>query len=289
MPATIYLNGEFLPKEQARLPADERGFFFGDGAYEATRAVEGRLFEWPRHATRLSRSLKELRIDQPLSSDEIEKISIELLQKNELAAGEASIYLQITRGAAPRAHAFPPEGTKPTVFLSATRLKLPHEQREQGIALITTPDIRWLRCDIKSVNLIPAVMAKQAAVEAGATEALFVRGGNITEGAHTNFFAVIVGKLRTHPAGNLILSGCTRDVVLELARELGIAVDETPIALEAAFGADECFITATTLDVMPAVSIDGRSIGNGRPGPVSRKLYEAFAARLYGKNARRAA
>lgn len=282
MSSIVYLNGEYLPRGEAKLSVDERGFFFGDGVYEVTRAVDGRLFESGRHLKRLARGLRELRLDPPISLDEIEAVSLELLRRNDITSGEGTVYLQITRGAAPRTHHFPPPGTPCTVFLSAQRFSLPTEKRANGIAVVTYPDIRWSRCDIKTVNLLAAVMAKQHAVDHGVFEAIFVRESAITEGSHTNVFGVIDGELRTYPSSNLILPGITRDVVLEVARELGVPVNETPFHIHHLPQLQEAFLTGTTTDVMPIVSIDGTPVGDGKPGKVSMALYDALAARIYG-------
>lgn len=282
MSSIVYLNGEYLPRSEAKLSVDERGFFFGDGVYEVTRAVDGRLFESGRHMKRLARGLRELRLDPPLSLDEIEAVSLELLQRNDITSGEGTVYLQITRGAAPRTHHFPPPGTPCTVFLSAQRFALPTEKRASGVSVVTYPDIRWSRCDIKTVNLLAAVMAKQHAVDHGVFEAIFVKESAITEGSHTNVFGVIDGELRTYPASNMILPGITRDVVLEVARELGVAVNETPFHIHHLPQLQEAFLTGTTTDVMPIVSIDGTPVGDGKPGKVSMALYDALAARIYG-------
>lgn len=277
---TVYLNGSFLPRDQAKLSVDDRGFFFGDGVYEVTRAVNGRLFEPDRHQSRLARGLRELRIDPRISLDELFDHHTRLLQENGLEAGEAYVYLQITRGAAPRTHHFPPAGTPATVFLSATQFVPPNEQRAKGVPAVTYPDYRWSRCDLKTVNLLPAVMAKQHAVDHGAFESVFVRDAAITEGSHTNVFGVIDGELRTYPNSNYVLPGVTRDVVVEIARELRFHVSEAPIFVHEIAALDEMFLTGTTSDVMPIVSLDGKPIGNGKPGPTTMALYGALASRL---------
>lgn len=282
MSSVVYLNGEYLPRSEAKLSVDERGFFFGDGVYEVTRAVDGHLFESARHMKRLARGLKELRLTPSVSLEEIEAISLELLRRNDITSGEGTVYLQITRGAAPRTHHFPPAGTPCTVFLSAGRFTLPTDKRATGVAVVTYPDIRWSRCDIKTVNLLGAVMAKQYATDHGAFESLFVKESAVTEGSHTNVFGVIDGELRTYPSSNLILPGITRDVVLELAREIGVPVNETPFHIHHIPDLQECFLTGTTTDVMPIASIDGKAVGDGKPGKVTMALYDALAARLYG-------
>lgn len=280
MSGIVYLNGQFLPRAEARLSVDDRGFLFGDGVYEVTRAVQGQLFEWDRHARRLERGLRELRLTAGIGTDELQEIHLRLLRDNALLEGQATVYLQITRGAAPRTHHFPPAGTPATVFLSATGFTPPNEQRARGVAAVTYPDYRWSRCDLKTVNLLPSVMAKQHAADHGAFESIFVRNAVITEGSHTNVFGVIDGELRTYPNSNYVLPGVTRDVVVEIARELGVPVSETPIYVHEVPRLQELFLTGTTSDVMPIATLDGKPVGNGAPGPVASGLYRALAARL---------
>ena len=276
----VYLNGQFLPRSEAKLSVDERGFFFGDGVYEVTRVVRGRLFEWDRHAKRLARGLRELRIDAGIDLDTIRSLQERLVRENGILEGQGTVYLQITRGAAPRTHHFPPAGTPATVFLSATSFVPASEVRARGVAVTTYPDYRWSRCDLKTVNLLPAVMAKQFASDHDAFESIFVREAVITEGSHTNVFGVLGGEVRTYPNSNYILPGITRDVVIELAHELSIPVSETPIYLHEVATLEECFLTGTTSDVMPVVTIDGKPVANGRPGAITMRLYEALAQRL---------
>ena len=278
----VYLNGAFVPKAEAHLPVDDRGFLFGDGIYEVTRAVDGRLFELDRHLERLRNGAAALAL--PLTDAmvaELPAIWERLLAANGLTVGEAMVYLQVTRGAAPRTHQFPPAGTPPTIFASASALLPPDAVRARGAAIVTQPDIRWARCEIKSVNLLPNVLAKQAAAEAGAFEAVFVReDGTVTEGAQTSAFAIIDGVLRTHPLTPRILPSVTRAVVLELARELGIPTREAAFDRDAMLAAEEVFVASTTADVMPVVRIDGQPVGGGAPGPLTRALADAIAARL---------
>jgi D-alanine transaminase len=281
MPGVVYLNGEFLPRERATLSVDDRGFIFGDGIYEVTRVVNGRLFEADRHMQRLQYGLGGIGIDPRMTPEQILDVHYRLIQENGLTTGEGTVYLQITRGAAPRTHYFPPASTPPTVFMSTSPFTPNHEQRERGATAVTYPDIRWSRCDLKTVNLLGAVLAKQHAVAAGSLEAVFIRDGVITEGSHTNVFGVIDGELRTYPRSNYILPGITRDVVLELAVEQGVAVRETPILQQEIGRLDELFITGTTSDVTPIVQLDGRPIGTGEPGRVTRTLTAALERRLY--------
>ena len=281
MPGVVYLNGEFLPRERATLSVDDRGFIFGDGIYEVTRVVNGRLFEADRHMRRLQYGLRGIGIEPRLTADQIIDIHYRLIQENDLTSGEGTVYLQITRGAAPRTHYFPPASTPPTVFLSTSTFTPNPAQREQGATAVTYPDIRWSRCDLKTVNLLGAVLAKQHAVAAGSLEAVFIRDGVITEGSHTNVFGVIDGELRTYPRSNYILPGITRDVVLELAVEEGVTVRETPILQQEIGRLDELFITGTTSDVTPIVQLDGRPIGTGKPGRITRTLGSALDRKLY--------
>lgn len=277
----VYLNGRYLDRSAALVSVDDRGFLFGDAVYEVTRARDGVLFEWERHLRRLERGLDGLGIVAGAQvRDGLADISERLLHDNALESGDATVYLQITRGVAQRTHYFPPAGTPPTVFLSAARLAVPDELRTRGATAIAIPDLRWGRCDLKTVNLLPNVLAKQQAVAAGAFEAILVRDGVVTEGASSNVLAVKDGVLRTHPLGPHILAGITREVVFELAQELNVPVAETPIAAAELAGVSELLISATTADVMPIVRLDGRPVGDGRPGPVGRALYAALRARM---------
>jgi D-alanine transaminase len=280
----VYLNGSYLPADRAQLSALDRGFVFGDGVYEVWRVVNGKLFEAERHRERLERGLRELRIGPPdgADADGLRTIAERLLRENGLLDGHATFYVQVTRGVAPRTHQFPPAGTRPTIFAYTAALKSLEQDRRIGARAITRPDVRWLRCDIKTVQLLPNVLAKQAAVEAGAFEAIFVRDGYAMEGTHSNLFAVLDGKVRTHPANNLILPGVTRDVVLELARDLGIPSREEPVTEAELRKVEELFFTGTTTDVLPVVRVDDFTVGNGRPGPIAAALYKALVARMEG-------
>jgi D-alanine transaminase len=278
----VYLNGSYIASEDAHLSALDRGFVFGDGVYEVWRAVNGRLFEAERHRERLERGLRELRIGPPdgADADGLRAIAERLLRENGLLEGHATFYVQVTRGAAPRTHQFPPSGTRPTIFAYAAALKSLEQDRRTGVRAITRPDVRWLRCDIKTIQLLPNVLAKQAAVEAGAFEAIFVRDDVAMEGTHSNLLAVLNGELRTHPANHLILPGVTRDVVLELARELEIPCREQPVMEAELRWVEELFFTGTTTDVLPVVRVDDFEIGDGRPGPIATELYEALVQRM---------
>ncbi|SRR5579883_579339 len=275
-----YLNGKFVDADAAVVPVTDRGFMFGDGVYEVTRSAGGDLIELTRHVRRLTRNLREMAISLRESDvATMVDVSRTLLRDNRLD-GDALVYWQVTRGAAPRVHQFPPVGTVPTVYVATMPVTLPHAVRTRGAVAITTPDIRWARCDVKTVNLLPNTLAKQRAVESGADEAIFVRDGTITEGASSNVFAVLDGELRTHPRSPYILPGVTRDVVLEVAGEAGMSVREEPFRPDDLARASELFFTSTFNDVMPIVRVDGRTIGSGRPGPVAQQLYAAFLERV---------
>ncbi len=284
MSGIVYLNGELLPRERAVVSVDDRGFTFGDGVYEVMRALDGRFFQAGPHLARLRDGLRGLEIEggSGTSSDTLLSLARRLLEENGLGEGHATVYLQVTRGAAPRTHYFPPAGTAPTVYLSAARLVPPAAQCERGGEAVTHPDLRWARCDLKTVNLLPNVLAKQAAVAAGATEAVLVRDGVVTEGSHTTVFAVVGGELRTHPLSPRILPGVTRDLLLRVAAERGIAAREEAVRVEELARADELLVCGTTTDVTPIVRLDGRPVGEGRPGPVARALYEGLLERMAG-------
>jgi D-alanine transaminase len=278
MAATVYLNGRLVPAEAATVPLGDRGLLFGDGVYEVYRTYGGRPFRRKEHLERLRRSAAALRIAFP----EVDWAGLhaELLERNGLQAADATVYIQLTRGApAARKHAFPPTGTPPTLFVLARPLApLAPELLARGVAVITRPDLRWGRCDIKSVNLLPNVLANQDAVEAGAWEAVFVRDGLVTEGTHTNVFAVVGGRLRTHPEGPRILGGITRTVVLQAAAAAGLPVDESPVAVAELARASEVLLSGTTAEVLPVTRVDGTPVGAGTPGPVARRLLEALRA-----------
>jgi D-alanine transaminase len=275
----VYLNGRYVPRNEAVVSVEDRAFLFGDGVYEVTRTINGTLIEAARHVRRLERGLAGLSLPfTPAQAAELLGVSARLLAENGLMTGESLVYWQVTRGAAPRLHQFPPAGTPPTVYASAAAFTPPHAKRGTGVAAITHPDIRWARCDLKTVNLLPNVLAKQAAVAAGAYEAMLIRDGVVTEGSSTNIFGVLDGVIRTTPRTNYILPGITREVVLELAHREKLPVREEPIIVDDLPRLSEVFLTGTTNDVMPVVTIDGRPVGNGRPGPIAGRLYAVLAA-----------
>ena len=280
----VYLNGSFIDSTHAAVSVDDRGFLFADGVYEVIRAYPGGLRLPERHLERLRTGLAALRIDAAAADGALD-VADRLLETNGLRGTDSIVYIQVTRGAAPRRHAFPPAGTAPTLYI-ATRPSalIPEERYGQGCAAITLPDTRWSRCDIKSIALLPNVLANQAAHEAGAFEALFIRDGVVIEGSHANVFAVRDGALLTAPPSSYILNGITRTFILELAAELGIASAETGLPHEALYDVDELFLTGTTAEVLGIASVDGRRIGSGRTGPITRRLLEAFRDRLPGQD-----
>lgn len=278
MSTTVYLNGSLVPRDQAMVSVDDRGFLFGDGIYEVTPAYGGAFFRMDGHLDRMRRGLEALRIDfdpAPLADVQASLLAANGLERAPLCY----VYVQVTRGVAPRMHAFPTTPVRPTVYAFAREFARPARAVwDEGFAAVTVPDRRWARADIKSTALLPNCLALQTAVEAGATDALLVRDGVAIEGAHSNFFAVVEGVVTTHPATNQILHGIAREFVLELARDLRLPVEERPIQIEELARAQEAFFTGTTTEVRPTVRLDGRPIGDGRVGPVARRLFEAYMA-----------
>jgi len=279
---TVYLNGEYVENARALIPVDDRGFVFGDGIYEGVRAIGSHLFEWDAHAARMVEGLAGLRI--AFGAERVAAlrgVCDRLLHDNELTSGQAFIYLAVTRGTAPRTHYFPPAGTPPTVFVSATKFVPGHNQRQNDGKAITFEDMRWARCDWKTLNLLGSVLARQAAVEAGAYEAILIHDGIVTEGAASTVFAVVDGVLRTHPLGHRILPGVTRQVVIECAKQLQIPMREAAVTQAELVRAQEIFLCGTMSDVTPVVILDGAPVATGRPGPIAEALRGALDARLH--------
>ena len=272
---TVYFNGEFVDKDEVSISPDDRGFVFGDGVYEVLRAMDGRLFRPDDHFRRLRRSLDHVRIEG-IDVEGLRETFSSLLARNDLRDGPAKVYLQITRGAAPRQHAFPDESVEPTVYARADAYELPVEKWADGVSVILKPDQRWARCDIKSLNYLPNVLANQAAQEAGAYEALLVRDGFVTEGSHSSMAAVFGDTVQMHPSTNYTLPSVTRTAVLELCDALDRPVEQSPVAADALLDADELFLMGTTTGVMPIVQVDDWTVGDGTPGSVTRELQDAF-------------
>jgi len=282
----VYVNGRFVARAEARVSVEDRGFVFGDGVYEVVRAINGRLFATRFHNDRLRRSLDGIRIslDRDNTPERFVEIGKQLLRENDLLDGEATLYVQVTRGATTRVHNFPPPETPPTIYISVARFTPYRDLAASGASAISHPDLRWGRCDLKTLNLLPNVLAAQAAKEKGAFEAMLIRDGVVTEGAKTNFFGVVHGSLRTHPCDNHILPGITRAVLRDLAREINIELEETPIRVDEIPKLTELFLTGTTTDVMPIVTLDDKPVGRGKPGELTRKLQRVLAESLSSGN-----
>jgi D-alanine transaminase len=276
-----YVNGRYRPLDRPAVPVEERGFQFADGVYEVVKVVGGRCRDLERHIARLNRSLAALAIAWPMSPAAFRAVLAETLRRNGLR--DALLYVQITRGAAPRDHLFP-RAARPSLVVTVRRPKRPPARDvEQGVAVVTRPDERWARCDIKSISLLPNVLARQAAGEQGCREAWLIDPdrGVVTEGSGSNAYIVdALGRVRTHPLGPAILGGVTREVVLELARAAGIDVVEMPFTLTEAEAAPEAFMSSTSSWVLPVTRIDGREIADGRPGPVTRRLMRLYTERV---------
>ena len=269
-----YLNGEFQPLSEARISPLDRGFLFADSVYEVLPVFDGRMFRFREHFDRLARSLREIRIDSPHSHDEWHSLLEELIRRN--GGGTMYVYVQVTRGMeVGRNHTFP-AGAKPTVFALASQLPvLTDERRGHGFKAITVEDFRWGRCDIKSTGLLANVLAKQQAADAGADEAIFVRDNEVMEGSSTSIFIVKNGVLVTPANSNRILPGTTRDAALEFGNGL-LPIEIRSIRLDELRTADEVWMSSATRDVLPITQVDGRPIGDGKPGPQWRKMSSAF-------------
>lgn len=268
---TVYLNGQYLPLDQAKVSVLDRGFLFGDGIYEVIPAYAGRLFRLPEHIDRLEMSLKNIRLESPYSRERWQEILQPLLEPGQ----DQYIYLQITRGVAPkRDHAFP-ERVQPTVFAMCSPI-VPLSGRDSGVKAITLDDTRWAMCHVKAITLLANILLRQTAVDQGCAEAILVKDGYVTEGAASNIFAVIDGTLVTPPNGEEILPGITRDVILQIAKDNDIPYSEDIISLEALKTADEIWLTSSTREIIPVVELDSEPVSDGKPGPVWKKMHQLF-------------
>lgn len=278
MPNIAFVNGKWSAISAAKVSVEDRGFQFGDGIYELIRTYRGELFHVDEHLSRLEASAKEIEIALPYTATQMEKIIRLGCRKSGFA--DVKIYIQVTRGAAPRMHSFPKK-VRPTVVMTFREFEpLPPKLHEEGVAVISIPDIRWARCNVKSLNLLPNVIGREQALRAGAFEAIFIRDGKVTEGAGSNLFAVIGKKVMTPPAGPYILSGITREVVLQIGRQRGLEMVERELKRSQLDSADELFLTGTTVEVLPVVRLDGRPIGTGRPGEKTLFLHRAFQEQI---------
>lgn len=279
---TVYLKGAFLPLEDACVPVTDRGFLFGDGVYEVIPAYGGRLFRLPHHLGRLQRSLDGIRLVNPLSDTQWEAVLCELLERNRDPAdprNDQAVYLQVTRGSATkRDHNFP-EAVNPTVYATSNPIA-PADPgiAEHGVAAVTLDDTRWARCDIKAITLLPNVLLRQQAVDESAAEAILIRDGKVIEGSASNVFVVRNALIMTPPKSAQLLPGITRDLVLELAERHALACTESDIQESQLTDADEIWVTSSTREVVPVTRLDGKPVGDGRPGPLWQKLIGYYRA-----------
>lgn len=274
MTRIVYVNGEYAPENQARISVFDRGFLFADGVYEVTPVINGKLVDFGPHMERLERSLKELRMAWPCTLEELTRVHEEIIARNALKEG--IIYMQVTRGVADRMFNFPKETQSSLVVFPQVMTLVDTANARTGVKVVTTPDIRWLRRDIKTVMLLAPVLGKQEAVEKGANEAWMIEDGHVTEGTSSNAYIIKDNVVITRPLSNRILAGCTRRALFRLAKEHNVKIEERAFTPEEAYAADEAFLTSASQFVMPIVEIDGRRVGGGQPGPITRKLREIF-------------
>lgn len=275
MSRIVFVNGQYLPEEEGKISIFDRGFLFADGVYEVSSVLNGKLIDNTSHLRRLRRSLKELEMPSPASDQEIEAIQKELISRNQLTEG--LVYLQVTRGSADRDFAYPSPATPSLVMFTQERSVVDNPKAESGLKIISTEDLRWVRRDIKTVGLLASCMAKSLAASQGADDAWFVEDGFVTEGTSNNAYIVTAeNKIVTRHLSNEILHGITRFAALDIAQESKLEVEERKFTLAEAHAAKEAFITSATTFVLPVVSIDGIDIGDGRPGPIARKIRQAY-------------
>ncbi len=270
----VYLNGDFMPLENARIPVLDRGFIFGDGVYEVIPAYSRHPFRLPEHLARLQHSLDAIRLEPPLADAEWTRLVHQLIERN--AAEDQAVYLQVTRGVAKRDHAFP-KGVPPTVFMMSNPLLTPsRELVERGGAAITATDFRWLRCDVKVISLLGNCLLRQRSVDAGAEEVVMFRDGYLTEGSSSNIFAVRGGVLLAPPKNHLVLPGITYDVVLELAAANKVPIELREVSEDEVRRADELWLSSSSKEVLAVTTLDGHPVGDGKPGPVFKQIHRAF-------------
>ncbi|MEX3457629.1 D-amino-acid transaminase [Staphylococcus hominis] len=278
----VFINGEFLNQEDAKVSYEDRGYVFGDGIYEYIRAYNGKLFTVTEHFERFLRSASEIQIDLGYTVEELIDIVRQLLKINDIQNG--GIYIQATRGVAPRNHSFPTPEVKPVIMAFAKSYDRPYDDFENGINTVTVEDIRWLRCDIKSLNLLGNVLAKEYAVKYNATEAIQHREETVTEGASSNVYAIKDGKIYTHPVNNYILNGITRKVIKWVAEDYNIPFNEETFTVDFLKNADEVIVSSTSAEVTPVVKIDGEIVNDGKVGPITKKLQEGFEKYIESKS-----
>ncbi len=274
MMTKVLINEHLVDEQDAKVPYNDRGYVFGDGIYEYIRTYNNIIFTAKPHFERLLRSAKEIGLELKYNVDELTELIQELLAANGVVNG--GVYIQVTRGAAPRDHAFPTPSVEANVMAFTKTYERPYKLLEEGINAITTEDIRWLRCDIKSLNLLGNVLAKERAVKYNAQEAIQHRGDIVTEGSSSNVYAIKAGEIYTHPVNNYILNGITRMVIKDIAEEKGIPFNEGTYTVDFLRNADEIIVSSTSIEVMPVVKLDGEQVGDGEVGPITKSLQEGF-------------
>jgi D-alanine transaminase len=275
MSRIVFINGSFVPYEEAKIPIMDRGFLFADGIYEVSAVLNGRLVDHEAHLARLDRSLHEIRIRNPYTAAQWTGLCQDLVNRNALPEG--LVYMQVTRGVAERDFAFPKSAAPTVVMFTQPKVISRSPQAETGVGVVTVPDLRWKRRDIKSVALLPQVLAKEAAAEAGVAEAWMVEDGFVTEGSSSTAFIITADRrIVTRPLSHAVLPGITRQSVMRLAAESDLTIDERLFTVEEALRAAEAFLTSATMLIMPVVSIDSRPVASGKPGPLSRRLRQLY-------------
>lgn len=270
----VLINEKLVDEQDANVPYNDRGYVFGDGIYEYIRVYNNNVFTAREHFERLLRSAKEIGLELKYNVDELTELIQELLSTNSIVNG--GVYIQVTRGAAPRDHAFPTPSVEANIMAFTKSYDRPYKLLEEGINAITTEDIRWLRCDIKSLNLLGNVLAKEYATKYNAQEAIQHRGDIVTEGSSSNVYAIKDGEIYTHPVNNYILNGITRMVIKSIAEDKGIPFNEEVFTLDFLKGADEIIVSSTSIEVMPVVKLDGENVGDGKVGSITKSLQEGF-------------
>lgn len=273
--ATVYLNGQFMSGDKAKISPDDRGFYFADGVYDVIKYYKGHPFCFDEHITRLKNSLSGVKIRFE-NTTKLRDICDALINANKLSDKYAGVYIQITRGVAPRTHCFPKELVEPTVYVRAFHMPLFIKEMREGVCIVTHEDIRWQWCNIKSIALLPNTIIFEETVAQGAFECMLIRNGFVTEATHSNLIAVKNGTVYTHPESNLILSGITRLAILQLCKKLNIQVVEKPVKESEIHSCDEWLICGTGSEIVPVIKIDDSPVGNAKPGPVTRLIQQEF-------------
>ncbi|OHX49112.1 D-amino-acid transaminase [Cytobacillus oceanisediminis] len=270
----VILNGDLIERSEAKVDIEDRGYQFGDGVYEVIRVYNGKMFTADEHLERLLESGRKIELDIPYSVGQLKQMLAEMIKRNNLELG--IVYMQFSRGTSPRNHAYPGADVAPVLTAYTRETSRPVESMRNGVKAILIEDIRWLRCDIKSLNLLGNIMAKQKAAQSGCFEAIQHRGDTVTEGSSSNIAIVKDGTLYTHPATNLILNGITRRKINEICRENGVALEESAFTKDDLLDADEVFMSSTSAEITPITEIEGKPIGNGSSGPITNKLQNLF-------------